>query len=257
MSPALISLSVVSHGHRAHIALLLADLARLRRTDIEVILTVNLPESFDDLLADLPFPVVVVNNPEPKGFAANQNAAVAHASGQWFVILNPDIRFHGDPFDALLEVSRMVPPAIVAPLIVNAQGQEEDSARHFPSPLQPFKRYLARLFGVHLANDSIPARGQVAYPDWVAGMFMMLPKTMMEQLGGLDERYRMYYEDVDLCARARLAGHEVRVARAVPVEHNAQRDSHRKLRYLRWHVSSVIRFFTSPAYRSLRQQRTR
>jgi len=47
------------------------------------------------------------------------------------------------------------------------------------------------------------------------------------------------------------------VARAIPVEHNAQRDSHRKLRYLRWHVSSVIRFFTSPAYRSLRQQRTR
>ncbi|BEV13689.1 glycosyltransferase family 2 protein [Herbaspirillum sp. DW155] len=251
MSQPLVSISVVSHGHRSHVVLLLADLVALGRTDIELILTLNLPEDFKDVLEHLPFPVKTIVNAIPKGFGANHNAAFEHASGEWFVVLNPDIRLPADPFDVLLDTARRQPPAIVAPLIVNDQRQEEDSARHFPTLALVFKRYLARRLGISLANDVIRVEGDVAYPDWVAGMFLVLPRTLFERMGGFDLGYHLYYEDVDLCARARLAGYEVRVARSVAVIHNAQRASHRKLRFLAWHVGSALRFFSSSTYRAI------
>jgi GT2 family glycosyltransferase len=65
----------------------------------------------------------------------------------------------------------------------------------------------------------------------------------------------MYFEDVDFCARARLAGCQVLVSRQAKVIHDAQRDSHRKMRYMLWHVGSALRFFTSAAYVRIRLNR--
>src|SRR4051812_41228950 len=95
------SISLVSHGHREYISRLLADLARLQRTDFEVILTLNLPEALPENLAALPFAVKVLKNSVPQGFAANHNAAFAVSRGDNFVILNPDIELLNDPFDIL------------------------------------------------------------------------------------------------------------------------------------------------------------
>jgi GT2 family glycosyltransferase len=73
-------------------------------------------------------------------------------------------------------------------------------------------------------------------------------------LGGFDERYFMYYEDVDLCARVREAGLDVRLDPAARAVHAAQRDSHRRPRYLAWHLRSMLRFWTSAAYASARRR---
>jgi len=82
---------------------------------------------------------------------------------------------------------------------------------------------------------------------------MMFPRSVFSLLQGFDERYFLYYEDVDICARLNLAGFPVAVLPECTVVHHAQRSSHRSLRYLRWHISSMMRFFMSPVYRELKR----
>ncbi len=242
------TLSIVSHGHRLHIRALLQDLAQLPRDDFDVVLTLNLPEELPLDLATLPFPVKVINNPIPKGFAANHNAAFVENTGRYFVVLNPDIRLIGDPFPALLDYLAQKPDSICAPLVVNQAGDVEDSARLFPTPLFLIKKLYSKLRGTPLRPDVIVEDTLALYPDWIAGMFVVVAHETYGALGGLSERYHMYYEDVDFCVRARLAGQQVAVVKGARVIHEAQRDSHRKLRHLMWHISSILRFFLSKGY---------
>jgi GT2 family glycosyltransferase len=85
-------------------------------------------------------------------------------------------------------------------------------------------------------------------PDWVAGMFMLFCGDAFRRMGGFDEKYFLYYEDVDLCARIRLAGWRVAVCPTVTAIHDARRASHRSMRYFRWHLTSILRYFMSPVF---------
>jgi GT2 family glycosyltransferase len=224
---------------------------------VEVILTLNLPEAFSIEVSTLPFDLRVVRNDQVKGFAANHNAAFAISKGENFVILNPDIKLLADPFDVLFSMVQESPNSICAPLIVNNQYKVEDSARNFPSPFVLGGRLLSRVFHFSLRPEILTVKNDVIMPDWVAGMFMVVPREIYSRLGGLSERYHMYFEDVDLCARARLAGFQILVNRRIKVIHEAQRDSHRKLRYLFWHIQSAMKFFTSSAYLKISSDRMR
>jgi N-acetylglucosaminyl-diphospho-decaprenol L-rhamnosyltransferase len=250
-----LSLSIVSHGHKRYIHRLLEDLARLKRADIEVILTLNLPEALPADLAALPFNVTLIENDSPKGFAENHNAAFERSRGDHFVILNPDLKFIDDPFDTLLSLIEGTPDCICAPLIVNEHGGVEDSARSFPTPAFLLKKLFSRLLKLPLHAEVVPRNGNILMPDWVAGMFIVVPRATYAKLKGLSERYHLYFEDVDFCARARLMGYQILVSEDAKVIHEAQRDSRRKLRYFMWHLHSAAKFFTSGAYLRIRLNR--
>lgn len=241
---ALISISVVSHGQGDLVGRVLADLARFASaTRVEVILTRNIPEQLPFSVDDFPYPVKIVENITPKGFGANHNAAFQLAKGKWFCVMNPDIRLNGNPFPDLLACLGKPGVGVAAPLVLGVQGEIEDSARRFPSPL----KILCKAVGGCKGSDYALTDGPI-YPDWVGGMFMLFPASVFEEAGGFDERFFLYYEDVDLCARLRLLGHEIILCPYANVVHHAQRSSHRNLRYLRWHFGSMARFFLSRVY---------
>jgi len=240
----LISISVVSHGQGELVGEALADLARFADSvRFEVILTRNIPEQLPFSVEDFPYPVKVVENASPKGFGANHNAAFRLAVGKWFCVMNPDIRLNDNPFPDLLECLANPKIGVAAPLVLGVQGEIEDSARRFPSPLKILCKALGGCKGSDYAMTDSPV-----YPDWVGGMFMLFPARVFQKAGGFDERFFLYYEDVDLCARLRLLGHEVILCPSAQVAHHARRSSHRNLRYLRWHFGSMARFFLSPVY---------
>lgn len=246
------SISIVSHGHRALVLSLLQDLADIKRRGIEVILTWNLAAEANEIdLSKIPFPVTIIVNSTPKGFAANHNFAFKQSKGANFVVINPDIRLPADPFDALLDVLHITPNAICAPLILNTHYDREDSARFFPSPWKLLKKAMAKAFGISLALEQIPSKNNFLTPDWIAGMFMVCPRVIYAELNGLSERYFLYYEDVDFCARAQLRGVKILVTSKAFAIHDARRESHRNLRFLAWHIASAFKFFTSKAYLTL------
>jgi GT2 family glycosyltransferase len=71
----------------------------------------------------------------------------------------------------------------------------------------------------------------------------------------MDERYRLYFEDVDFCTRARLKGMKLIVDSQAQVRHDARRSSRKSFYYLFLHTQSAVRFFTSPVYRQALRQR--
>lgn len=231
----LVSVSVVSHRQGELVAALLGDLATAVRTPIEVLVTVNVPETLPFDAARVGVPLRILTNTRQKGFGANHNAAFRESRGHHFCVLNPDIRLERDPFPALIDCLNDPRTGVVAPVIRNPAGQLEDHVRSFPTPLTILHKAL---FGGGLDH----AIG-TEYPDWVGGMFMLFPRGAFEEIGGFDERYFLYYEDVDLCARLAAEGRRVRVCHSAVAIHAARRESRHSLRYMRWHLSSMLRFF--------------
>jgi GT2 family glycosyltransferase len=240
-----ISISIVVHLQAAMAKSLLEDLNRLCTAySIEVILTLNLPENLNFKTEDFSFPIRLQENAAPLGFSANHNQAYSLASGEFFCVLNPDIRIDADPFPVLIASLEDARIGVAAPLVLSPDGRIEDSARHFPTPLV----IACKALGGCVGNDYVIA-DQPLLPEWVGGMFLLFPRAVFNQLGGFDQRYFLYYEDVDICARLRLLGYGVMLSPQAFVIHHAQRSSHRKVKYLYWHVQSMLRFFFSPVFR--------
>ena len=239
-----ISISVVSHLQCRLVQILLADIERCCKAyPVEVIFTLNLHEELPFAADSFSFPMQIIRNPTPQGFATNHNQAFAQATGRFFCVMNPDIRLSEDPFPALLSCLKNSSVGVAAPLVMGESGEMEDSARRFPTPFNILCKALGGCKDSYYVVKDVPV-----FPDWVGGMFMLFPRDIFKQLGGFDQRFFLYYEDVDLCARLRLQGYEVAVCPEARVIHHARRNSHRDFKYLKWHLASMLRFFCSPLF---------
>lgn len=240
-SAAAVTASVVSHGQGALLAQLLADLYRVRPPSLaHLIVTLNVPEPRPDL-ARAPFRVTLIENPRPLGFGANHNQAFAHCESPWFCVLNPDLRI-ADDFLAPMLAAAGPQDVVLAPLVLDADGARADSARELPTPWRLVRRAL---------GDRRPgADGRI---DWLAGMCLLIRSEAFRALGGFDERYFMYCEDVDLCLRAQLGGGRLRRISSAAVVHRAQRASRRSWRHLRWHMQSLLRLWFGGTLRAYRK----
>ena len=241
--PAL-TLSIVSHGQIELVNLLLADIEKhCDAVDLEVILTINIPEPLPAPLTKRPFTIKVIQNPSALGFGSNHNQAFRQARGDFFGVLNPDVRIDSDVFALLMAGLNMPSVGVVAPLVVNELGAIEDSARRFPTPL----KILCKLFGCCQGGDYVVGAEPV-YVDWVGGMFMLFHRDIYQQMGGFNEKFFLYYEDVDLCARIWLRGLRVALIPQAGVTHEARRSSHHNAAYLLMHIRSMVRFFLSATF---------
>lgn len=235
-SPRCLVVSVVSHGHGALVQTLLNDLASLCGATVRrVVLTQNLPEPEPvPPPQGWPFVLQCVKNGIPLGFGSNHNRALAGASEPFVCVLNPDIGLDGrDPFAQLTEAAAQPGTGCAYPVQLDAQGRLQDSERELPTPSALWRRRLLRRRETRV--------------DWVNAACLVLPTTVWRAVGGFDEAYFMYCEDVDLCLRVRLQGWSL-VRVPVQVVHAGQRASHRRWSHLRWHVRSLLRLWRSPAY---------
>lgn len=230
----MITISIVSHGHGEMVEKLIAQLQKIE-TVSQIILTLNIPESVQ---TKNDAKLNIIQNNLPLGFGANHNNAFKICSEDFFCVLNPDIEFAQDPFPTLLECIAQKNISLAAPIIISPSGEIEDSARKFPT----WSGMLNKLFFSADGRWPLDLTESVNYPDWVAGMFMLFPSTAYMQVGGFDERYFLYYEDVDLCRRMQNQDHKIGLCTKVKVIHDAQRGSRKNVRLLLWHVKSMLRF---------------
>lgn len=251
MAP-LITISIVIHQQADLAFKLLQDLYALCDTRLEILLTINVAEPIPFTVDDFSFPVTLIRNRKPKGFGANHNAAFKRMQGQYFCVINPDIRLREDPFPKLTQVLDDRRTAVTAPVIQNTLDRQEDNIRHFPTPAS----ILAKSLGAW-PRIEYPQHTQPFDCDWVAGMFMLFKPELFSAVGGFDEKYHLYYEDVDICARLKIDGYRVVACPVVSAIHSARRESHQNLHYMKWHLQSMLRFFLSRTYRHALSLRSR
>lgn len=233
-----VSISIVSHGQMSLVQLLLDDIQKFCSDSVEVILTLNLPETVPAPFTNYSFPLHIISNETPKGFAANHNAAFKFATQPYYCVLNPDIRFLEDPFPALLKNCHDKNTGVVAPLVIGPEGNIQDTARQFLTPKKLIDRVLIKKIG----HDYDMTQKKI-YPDWVAGMFMLFTHEVYKAIQGFDEKYFLYCEDMDLCKRLNKLNYHVVLNTDVKVIHAARRYSHFKLKYFYWHCQSMLRYF--------------
>jgi GT2 family glycosyltransferase len=234
-----VSVSIVSHGHDDLVTSLLSQLVEYNEHITKVIITHNIPGNINYSNVAFPFEVIHITNREPLGFGENHNRAFENCCTEYYCVMNPDIILKDDPFGELLACSVEKKIAIIAPVIENIQGDIEDSARYFPTPFDLLKKIFRSYDGIFPTDTN----KNLIFPEWVGGMFMLIKRAQYEALSGFDESYFLYYEDVDLCLRAWRSGNGVALCKSAVVVHDARRTSHRKLKFLKWHMTSALRFF--------------
>jgi N-acetylglucosaminyl-diphospho-decaprenol L-rhamnosyltransferase len=232
-----ITMSVVSHRQNALVNQLLEDIGRLYSQQMVLVVTENIADPVSLVTQSVTCPVEHIVNPRPKGFGANHNAAFTRCRTPYFCVANPDIRLSADPFPALLQSLREAHAAVAGPLVRSPSGAVEDSARRFPTA----SILLRKLLGGRRAPD-YPIDGGRVRVDWVAGMFMLFRSDAFRQINGFDERYFLYYEDVDICRRLGATGREVFYEPRAEVVHHARRASHRRIGHAWHHASGIVRF---------------
>jgi N-acetylglucosaminyl-diphospho-decaprenol L-rhamnosyltransferase len=239
-----VSAIVVSHGHRAELAESLPAL--IPQVD-EVLVVANTPGS----VPDDPFGARVVEQARPQSFAANLNDGIAATSGELVLVANPDAVPEPGAVAALHTFVESRPRCGVAgPQLRNPDGSWQASRRRFPtvwgtlvrrSPLRlvlrPHERQLAHYHLGERPSEPVEA-------DWMLGGFLLLRRSMLDELGGFDPGFRMYGEEIDLCYRAAKAGWERWYVPAAVVRHrwDALTDERFWTRRTLWHWQSVLRF---------------
>ena len=191
-----------------------------------------------------------LQNETPLSLSENINKAFSYQKGEeeYFCVLNPDIVFQGEVFSTLISAMQKFQIDIIAPIIMDSKGKVQDSFRPVPTPIELILRYL-RLKRTVYDLELLPP---VIYPDWIGGMFMLMPTGLFEKVGGFNPTYKLYFEDVDFCLRAKQLGLSIGVLKKVRVLHDAQRSSRRIPAYFAKHVTSAIKFFRSDVYHNYR-----
>lgn len=175
------------------------------------------------------FPAVrTIVNPDNRGYARAVNQGIQATTGACIVVMNPDCELKPGALRAMRDHLLAHPTtALVGPRILNTDGSLEYSARAFPDHLTfLFNRYslLTRLFPGnpfsrrYLLTDWDHA--SVREVDWVSGACMMARREAVARVGGMDEQFFMFNEDVDWCRRMKLAGWAVAYVPDATVVHH-------------------------------------
>lgn len=171
-------------------------------------------------------PVRAIDAQRNAGFGFGCNLGMAAGDAPFVLFLNPDARISPHDLGVLVNALEAEPDvAIVGPRLQDDDGRLVHSQRRY----QRLGSTWAEAFFLHRilrrarwANEIVrqdAAYAQEGYPEWLSGACMLGRRDALEALGGFDDGFFLYCEDMDLCARARAAGHRVRYEPSATVHH--------------------------------------
>jgi GT2 family glycosyltransferase len=138
------------------------------------------------------------------GFAYAVNRGIEKAKGRYILLLNSDIKLSKDSLMGLINFAENNQNVgLVAPMLLNPDLSIQPSIYHFPSIIGAIKEYYLRKKGSF--EKYSPNTKEPIIVDCVVGAAMLIPKSTIEKIGYLDEKYFMYFEDLDYCRRVKRA----------------------------------------------------
>ncbi len=214
-----VTVIIVSYNVRGFLENLLASLRRsLVGIDSEIIVVDNFSDDDTVEFVRRGFPEVkLIENRTNVGFGKANNQGVKIASGEYLLIINPDAIVQEDTVKEMIDFMSKHPDAGAASCkVLNADGTLQKTCRRgFPTPWVAFTRISglssvfpkSKTFGQYNLTYLDP--GQTHEVDAIGGSFMFVPRRVFTEVGGFDEAYFMYGEDIDLCYKIKMAGYKV------------------------------------------------
>jgi GT2 family glycosyltransferase len=193
---------------------LLSIFEKTKETSFEVFVVDNNSHDGSAEMVRAEFPAVrLIENTQNRGFAAANNQAIRAASGRYILLLNPDTLVLDDAISRCVKYANLHPKVgVVGCQVLEDENRISPTGFSFPTPLNMFFQYSglsrafprSRLFG--RPDLSWWDRNSEQDVDVIAGMFMLVRREAIAQVGLLDESYFIYYEETDWCYRFARAG---------------------------------------------------
>jgi exopolysaccharide biosynthesis polyprenyl glycosylphosphotransferase len=248
-----LSIVVVTHESAGDIRECLDSLAEvLHEVDAEVIVVDNAStDGTADIVSAAHPEVRLIRKRARHGFSINCNIGAAAASGRHVMLLNPDTETRPGALRALVDyLDRHPEVGAVGPRLVFPDGSLQASARRFPelastivrrTPLRTVMR-SSEAERRHLLLDAHDERVRDA--DWLLGAAIAVRGEAFRRLGGFDDGYRLYCEDIDLCWRLHEDGWAVRYLPSAVIQHDLGELTRKRFLTVRtvWHFRSMARF---------------
>lgn len=192
--------------------------------------------------------VQIITNQTNAGFAKANNQAIKLSKGRYVLLLNSDTVVSPGSLDTMVHFLNEQPKAAaVAPKLVNPDGSFQASYADFPTLLSEFLLITGlarRVIGPH-APSPTPTAGEVARSvDWVAGAAILVRRSVIDEIGGLDEGYFLYSEETDWCWRMQQAGWQVWYLPDVQITHIGGASSSKRSQesYVNLYMSKLLFF---------------
>jgi len=182
--------------------------------------------------------VRLITSPANSGFAAACNLGARSSSAKYLLFLNPDTLVPPQALDsatAFMEAHEVA--GVMGCRTVGRGGRVQPTAYDFPGPARVFGLFsgLNRFFKV----TRLKGHSKIRQPDYVQGSFLLVRRETFESVGGFDEGFFMYGEDVDLCLRVRRAGKMVYYVPDVTITHYGGGSSPDSLESLEDYIRSL------------------
>ncbi|MBI4239668.1 glycosyltransferase, partial [Candidatus Uhrbacteria bacterium] len=175
------------------------------RVPFEVCVVDNASHDQSVAMIQQKFPTVkVIANEKNEGFAVGCNQGVRATTGEYILFLNPDTLLTESSFAPLIHTLDVEPKAaLAAPQLLSRNGSVQKSVRRFPTPLQ------ATLEFFRLRRPKEYSYPEVMEVEQPMGAAMCVRRAVLEKIGTFDEKFFIWYEEVDLCRRIRDAGYRI------------------------------------------------
>lgn len=230
-----------------------------RQLSLEIIVVDNASSDGSVAMVRAEFPHVhLFANDKNRGFTAANNQALAKSQGRYLLLLNPDTEVEDIALPTMVAYMDQHPGVgALGPQLRYPDGRLQSSRRRFPSlatalvestvvqEWSPDNRILRRYYMADTPDD---ATQEV---DWVVGACLLVRREVYEQVGGLDEEFFMYSEELEWCRRIKNAGWSIVYLPTVTVIHHEGKSSEQvvparhihfqtnKVRYFRKHHGSL------------------
>ena len=188
-----------------------------------------------------------IKSPKNGGFGYGHNQAIRQyaVESDFFLICNPDIYFNPNQLDQLLAEAENRPEGLFVPKIVYPDGSDQYGRRLLPTPLNLFARRFAPAWANKLDQKFMLLDYDITRPSFIpflSGSFMLFKSSALLALGGFDERYFMYLEDIDLSRRCAEQFGNCYLPH-IQITHAHQQASYKSKKLRNIHIQSAIRYF--------------
>jgi len=176
-----------------------------KQNGLEIIVVDNFSQDGSPQMVRKEFPAVtLIEAGKNVGFSKAVNIGLGVAKGEAVLLLNSDTRVINGSLEHLLKVEKDVRPAIIGLKMINTDGSVQPSVFHLPGVKGAFAEYWWGKKGSYSKYE--PSGVNINVVEAVSGGAMLISRTVLDKIGFLDERYFMYFEDLDYCRRAKRAG---------------------------------------------------
>ena len=219
--------------------------------DLEIIVVDSASDDGSIEMVSDKYPAVkLVSEADNVGFTRGNNIGLEQAQGEYLLLLNPDTEVSQDGIKTLIDFMQANPRAgIVGPKTLNSDGSHQSTRRRFPTLMTGIfesgwlsawaPTTVERDYRMLDTNDD-----DIIKADWVQGSALLLRRAVYGDIGGLDEGYTMYSEELDFCRRAKTADWQIYYHGGATVTHHGGQSSEQiaALKQILFHTSK-LRYF--------------